>query len=226
MIKRALFICLALVLMLTVLLPGAALAKDDQRKPGPAVTDFSGSGLIYVTNMPEPSVKGDIWRYQGEIVEGFLLDSDWDLLAYTAFWSEHDSIVNVGDDGSARGIMKGTFKLARPDGSGVLEGTFEGRISGNLFTGNIADTGTWKSTGASGVFKDVKAWGSWSTSLSIGPIPGTDIYTLIGPVTWEGKYSAAVKPPAIGKPGKPFNPWEAFKSKSIKPWRPIKPGKH
>ena len=221
--KRILFISLALVLVLAGLLPGAALARDNGAKPSPAVTDFAGSGLIYVTGMPAPAIKGDTWRYQGEIVEGFLLDSDWDLLAGTAFWSEHESTVRVGDDGSARGIMKGTFTLTRPDGTGVLEGTFEGKISGNLFTGDIADSGTWKSTGGTGCFESVKAWGSWSAGLSFGPIPGTDIYTLVGPVTWAGKYISPLKP-VIGKPGRPnvfIKPGQA-----IKPWRPVKPDKH
>jgi len=220
--KRILFISLALVMMMTALIPGTALASGNKGKPAePVITSFTGSGIIYVTNMPDPTIKKDIWSYQGEIAEGFLQDSDWDLLAGTAFWSEHDSIVKVRGDGSAFGIMKGSFTLARPDGSGVLEGTFSGRISGNLYTGDISDTGTWKSTGGTGVFEDVRAWGAWSADLSFGPIPGTDIYTLIGPVTWEGKYSSLNKPKITHKPGKFDMPWK----KPVKPWRVIKPGK-
>ena len=221
--KRILLISLVLVLVLTALTPATALAYGGKRVP---TESFSGSGLIYVTYMPDPIIKGKVWRYQDEIVEGFLAECDWDSLAGTAFWSEHDSVVRVGDDGSAKGVMKGTFTLTRPDGSGVLKGKFTGKIRGNIYTGDISDAGTWRSTGGTGVFKGVKAWGTWSADLSIGPIPGTDIYTLIGPVTWQGKYTGP-KPQVI-KPGKPFKPWKQFPikpGKPIKPWKPIKPGK-
>lgn len=219
--RRMLFIGLALALILTMMVPGAALAKNDNKaKPAPAVTDFSGSGLIYVTYMPDPVIRGKIWRYDGEIVEGFLAQCDWDLLAGIAFWSEHDSTVMVDDQGNARGMMKGTFSLTRPDGSGTLEGTFIGRISGNLFTGEIADSGTWFSNGGTGVFEGAKAFGKWSAQLSIGAIPGTDIYTLIGPVTWEGKYSLPVERPVVNK----FWKWDK-PSKPFKPWKVIRPNK-
>jgi hypothetical protein len=216
--RRMLFISLALVLILTMLMPGAALAKDDRCKPGPAVTDFSGSGLIYVTYMPDPIIKGKTWRYNGEIAEGFLNQCDWDLLAGTAFWSEHDSIVRVDEQGNASGIMKGTFSLTRPDGSGTLEGTFTGIIRGNLFTYTITDDGIWVGTGGTGVFENVKAWGKWSADLSLGLIPGTDIYTLLGPVTWEGKYILPVEPPVVNKSWKWDKPW-----KPLKPWKVIRP---
>jgi hypothetical protein len=215
--RRILIITLVLVLAMTMLVPGAALAKNDKCNPGGGMTDFSGSGLIYVTCMPDPVIKGKIWRYDGEIVEGFLAQCDWDLLAGTVFWSEHDSVVRVDDQGNANGIMKGTFSLARPDGSGVLEGTFTGHITGNLFTGEISDSGVWVSNGGTGVFEGVKASGKWSAQLSIGPIPGTDIYTLIGPVTWEGKYKLPAERPISNKfwkqdkPEKPFKPWKVVR---------------
>ena len=60
--RRILFITLALVLVMTMLLPGAALAKNDKWDPNWGMTDFSGSGLIYVTYMPDPIIKGKIWR--------------------------------------------------------------------------------------------------------------------------------------------------------------------
>jgi hypothetical protein len=185
--RRILFISLVLVLVLTALMPAAALAKNDGRhrpSPSPVLEDFYGSGIIYVTYMPPPEIKGKMWRYTGEIAEGFLLQSDWDLLAGAGFWSGHDSFVLVQKDGSAKGIMKGEFALIRPDGSGVLEGVFEGKITGNLFTGFISDAGTWRSTGGSGVFADVKAWGKWSADLAFDAGMGT----LVGPLTWEGKY--------------------------------------
>jgi hypothetical protein len=185
--KRILFISLALVLVLTVLMPGAALAKvEKHRPPTPAIVNFTGSGIIYVTYMPDPFIKGHIWCYRGEIAEGFLAQSDWDLLAGAAFWSSHDSIVRVDKMGNANGIMKGTFTLSQPDG--VLEGTFSGRIRGNLFTYTIMDEGVWMGTGGTGVFQGVKAWGTWSADLILGCIPGTSIYTLIGPLDWAGKY--------------------------------------
>jgi hypothetical protein len=183
--RRILFISLVLVMVLTALMPAAALARSDGKaRPSPVLRDFSGSGLIYVTYMPPPEIKGKMWRYSGEIGEGFLEQSDWDLLAGAGFWSSHDSLVQVQKDGSARGIMKGEFRLICPDGSGVLEGVFEGKITGNLFTGFISDDGTWLSTGGSGVFADVKAGGKWSADLAFD----AGIGTLVGPLTWEGKY--------------------------------------
>ncbi len=217
--KRILFLSLALVLVMTALVPGAALAKNDKYRQGSAFQDFSGAGLIYVTYMPDPVIKNKVWRYDGEIVEGFLAQCDWDLLAGTAFWSEHDSTVRVDEEGNARGVMKGSFSLIRPDGSGSLDGTFTGIITGNLFTGDISDSGTWTGTGGTGVFEGVKASGKWSAQLSIGPIPGTDIYTLIGPVGWEGKYKLPADPPSgkkcwkFNKPDKPFKAWKVTRPK-------------
>lgn len=186
--KRILVFSLALVLLLTLAFPATALAKVDKYKP--VNTSFAGSGLIYIKYMPEPAVHGKIWRYYGEIVEGFILESNWEALAGTAFWSDHDSVVRVGDDGSVRGMMWGSFTMTRPDGSGVLRGAFEGKISGNLLTGDIYDTGTWISFGGTGVFAGVKAWGRWSAELHAGLIPGTEYTSLVGPVVWEGKYNA------------------------------------
>jgi hypothetical protein len=185
--KRILLISLVLVLLLTILMPGAALAKVEKHKPSmPAVASFTGYGMIYVTSMPAPIINGAIWRYQGEIAEGFLAQCDWDLLAGAALWTSHDSIVRVDKNGNANGVMRGTFRLAQPDG--ILEGTFSGIIRGNLYTYVIMDEGVWMGTGGNGVFQGVKAWGKWSADLSLGCIPGTAIYTLLGPVTWEGKY--------------------------------------
>ena len=134
--KRITLVSLAVVLLLMMVMPGAALARHHRwAKP----TDFSGGGLIYVTYMPEPVIKGDIWHYQGEIVEGFLEQCDWDLLAGTVFWSDHSSVVRVDDQYNACGFMRGSFSLIRPDGSGTLSGVFSGRIQGNLYTGDIYD---------------------------------------------------------------------------------------
>jgi hypothetical protein len=210
--KRLLLISLALVLVLAALAPTTALAYQGKRVQ---TENFSGSGLIYVTYMPDPIIKGKVWRYQGEIVEGYLDQCGWDLLAGTVFWSEHDSVVRVGDDGSARGLMKGTFTLTRPDNSGTLKGTFTGRISGNLFTGDISDTGTWRSTEGTGVFEGVRALGKWSADLTYNGV------TLIGPVNWEGKYTSPIEPLNI----KPWKPMPINPGKLIKPWKPIMPGK-
>jgi hypothetical protein len=231
--KKTLFIGLILALLVTMLAPATALAADyGKNRQLPAVTDFSGSGLIFVTYMPDPVIKGKVWRYQGEIVEGFLDQCDWDLLAGTVFWSEHDSTVRVDDQGNARGTMRGSFTLTRPDGTGVMEGTFAGKIDGNLLTGDISDTGTWRSAGGAGVFEGVKASGDWSAELHFGLIPGTDIATLLGPVVWNGKYISPAKPQDIVKPGKPIMPWKPGNlikpGKPIKPWKPAnidKPGK-
>jgi hypothetical protein len=185
--KRILFISLLLVMVLTALMPAAVLARDDGRHrppPSPVISDFSGSGLIYVTYMPAPEKYWSLWRYSGEIAQGFMQQCDWGLLAGAGFWSTHDSFVLVGRDGSAFGFMRGEFTLSRPDGTGVLEGVFEGRITGNLFTGDISDEGTWHSDGGSGVFEKVKASGKWSADLAYDPALGT----LIGPMSWEGRY--------------------------------------
>ena len=183
--KRMLLISLALVLIVTTLMPLPVLAKPDKVPASP--TSFNGAGLIFVTYMPDPVTQGHIWRYEDEVVEGFFSQCDWDLLAGAAFYSVHDSIVNVDDAGNADGIMKGTFTLTTADG--ILEGTFAGKISGNLFTGDIEDKGIiWRSTGGTGVFADVSAWGKWSAELHLGTIPGTGIPTLVGPIAWGGKY--------------------------------------
>ncbi|OGO29910.1 MAG: hypothetical protein A2Z29_05795 [Chloroflexi bacterium RBG_16_56_11] len=219
--RRFLFIGLVLVVLLAALMPSAALAKDERNLSKPAVTDFSGLGQVYVTAMPDPLIQGDIWRFSGEIAEGLLAQCSWDLLANSYFWSTHDSVVKVGPDGSAAGWMTGTFTLTSlvyPDS--VLQGTFNGRISGNLalvpelgLFPYVSDSGSWYSTGGTGVFAGTKAWGRWSASLNFD----LSLMTLTGPLNWEGKYLAtnAVKPP----PGKPFNPWKYSHSfKPVKPW--------
>ena len=212
--RRLLLISLVLVLMLTVLTPATALAGNSRPVQNVQTGSFTGSGQLYVTYMPDPIIKGNMWCYQGEVVEGLLYQCDWDLLAPTVFYSEHDSVVRVGDEGNAGGLMRGTFALTRPDGTGTLEGTFIGRIQGNLYTGDISDTGTWISTGGTGVFENVRAWGNWSAELHLGTVPGTDIITLIGPVSWGGRYIGTIKPQDINKPGKP-----------VQPWKPVSPGK-
>jgi hypothetical protein len=186
--KRILVFSLALVLLLTLVFPATALAKTDWSRP--VNTSFTGSSLIYVKYMPEPMVRGNIWRYYGELVDGFPLDSSWEALAGAVFSSSHDSIVKVGNDGSVRGVMWGTFTMTRPDGSGVLWGSFEGKINGNLISGDIYDSGSWVSFRGTGVFQGVKALGKWSAELHAGLIPGTDYVSLVGPALWEGKYIA------------------------------------
>ncbi len=189
--KRIILVTLAVVLLLIMVMPTAALAKNNkwgQMGQWGKPTNFSGAGLIYVTYMPDPIIKGNVWRYQGEIVEGFLDQCDWDLLAGTVFWSDHDSTVSVDDQYNARGFMRGTFSLTRPDGSGVLSGTFSGKIQGNLYTGDISDTGSWRATRGTGVFEGVQAWGEWSAELQFGEIGGQ--VTLLGPLNWSGKYKS------------------------------------
>lgn len=216
--KRILQVSLALILVLTLAMPVAAYAKNNTFKTG-APNAFTGNGLIYITYMPDPIVTGNIWRYQDEIVEGYILDSGWEALAGTAFWSDHDSVVKVSDDGGVWGVMWGNFSMTRFDGTGELTGTFTGQISGNLYTGDIYDSGTWKSTGGTGAFEGVGAWGNWSAELHAGTIPGTEYVSLVGPLVWGGKYTSAVKPPVV----KPWKWDNTFKpGKPIKPWQPIK----
>ena len=142
--------------------------------------------------MPPVEIKPGVLRFKGEIVQGFLASPDWDLLMEGAsFYSEHNSTVRVAGDGTTKGVMTGTFSITRPDGS-QLAGTFLGKITGNLFSGNITDEGYWMATKNTGVFKDIKAWGTWRAVLALGTVlvPGVgEITTLNGPLTWNGKYS-------------------------------------
>ncbi|MDD4859424.1 MAG: hypothetical protein PHR56_04390 [Dehalococcoidales bacterium] len=177
--KRLLLLSVILVMLLSTLTPYAALA-DNGKSSRPQ--EFTGTGLLYVTYMPAPIIKGPIWRFQGEIVEGFLDQCDWGMLQQTFFYSEHDSVVNVKPDGTTHGVMTGTFSMSRPDGSGSIEGTFTGRIRGNMYTYIIMDEGSWISTSGTGVFENVSAWGKWSADLSFNGM------TLAGPLTWEGRY--------------------------------------
>jgi hypothetical protein len=189
--KRTILFSLAVVVLLMMVMPGTALAgyhHGNWARP----TDFSGGGTIYVTYMPDPEIKWNIWRYQGEIVEGFLEQCDWDMLAGTVFWSEHSSTVRVDRQYNAWGFMRGTFSLTRPDGTGALSGRFSGTIRGNLYTGDIFDQGTWMATGGTGVFEGVRAWGRWSADLHFGEVGGQT--TLVGPLSWSGKYKLSREP--------------------------------
>jgi hypothetical protein len=180
--RRMLFLSLVLAVVMVMILPAAAFARGNDAKAKSGVTEFAGGGVLYVTPMPAPVIKGNIWRFNDEIAEGALLQSSWDLLAGAGFWSSHDSVVYVADDGACWGMMWGTFKLLRPDG--VLEGFFEGKIRGNLYAGLISDSGSWHATGGSGVFAKVRAFGKWSADLAHNGV------TLAGPLTWSGKYLA------------------------------------
>jgi hypothetical protein len=215
--KGVLLASLALVLVLTLTLPVAALAWD-MPKPGPAVTDFTGSGTLFVTYFPDPVMNGKIWRYNNEVVEGYIESSTWDALQYAYFSSTHDSVVRVADNYDIQGTMWGTFTMTNPDGVSVLRGIFQGRITGNIYSGEIHDIGTWTGISGTGVFAGVKAWGQWSADLLPGLIPGTDIPSLVGQMNWEGKYSG-------GKPViKPWKTMPSFKpGKPIRPWKPAKP---
>ena len=186
--RRLLLASLGLVLTLMLLTPATALADNGRSL---STADFTGSGQLYVTYMPDPTVKGSTWRYHGETAVGFISQCDWDLLAGTSFYTVHNSIVNVDKAGNANGVMTGTFSIARPDGAGTLEGTFFGRIRGNLNTMVIMDEGTWIGTRGGGVFKNVKAWGKWSADLKPGIVNGQ--ITLMGPLTWEGRYISGMK---------------------------------
>jgi hypothetical protein len=157
-----------------------------QNNAGGGAQDFSGTGMIYVTYMPDPVINGSFWNFQGEIVEGIMEQCDWEPLAGTVFWSSHNSNVRVDEQFNAVGTMWGTFSLTRPDGSGSLNGTFTGRIRGNLYTGDIYDEGNWSSTYGTGCFEDIKAWGKWSAELHYGDVGGQT--TLVGPMCWSGKY--------------------------------------
>lgn len=192
--KRILPVILVLVLLSTIITPTTALAKNDRCDPSVRPAEFNGAGQIWVTYMPDPATRGGTWRYQDELVEGILTQCDWDLLADTMFWSEHSSTVRVDEQYNASGIMRGSFSLTRPDGSGALNGVFTGKIRGNLYTGDIYDQGTWHATGGSGVFKGVRAWGRWSAELHYGEVGGQ--VTLVGPLSWSGQYQ-------LGKGQKP-----------------------
>ena len=181
--KRLLLVSLALVLLLTTLSPVTAMADNSRRV---STADFTGSGQLFVTYMPDPTVKGPIWRYRGEVAVGFLDQSDWDLLAGASFYTVHNSLANVDKGGNAKGVMQGTFIITGPGGTGTLEGTFFGRIRGNLNDMVIMDEGTWIGTRGTGAFENVKAWGKWSADLNPGTI--NEQLTLVGPLIWQGRY--------------------------------------
>jgi hypothetical protein len=181
--KRLLLTSLTLALLLMTLSPVSALAAS---RPRVSTGDFTGSGQLFVTYMPDPTVKGPIWRYHGEVALGYLDQCDWGLLAGASFYTVHNSLVNVDREGNARGVMQGSFIITGPDGQSTLTGTFFGRIRGNLNKLVIMDQGTWIGTEGTGVFEDVKAWGKWSASLNAGTINGQ--LTLLGPLIWQGRY--------------------------------------
>ncbi len=210
--RRVLLIGLSLALLMILLVPSAALAKDNKCWKTPVYTGFTGGGQIYVTAMPDPVVDGKLWSYNGEIAEGILAQSDWDLLANTVFWSSHDSIVRVEDDGTTCGWMWGTFTMSI-DPNNVMTGTFNGKITGNLYLGNISDAGSWVMTSGTGAFTDVKAFGNWSAQLNYD----TSIGTLTGPLSWQGKYSAGTN--SYTRPN-----WNAYKWSPFKIWKPYTPG--
>jgi hypothetical protein len=56
--RKLILISLVLALTLTLMTPATALAKSDKWNNRPVTTNFSGSGLIYVTYMPDPIIKG------------------------------------------------------------------------------------------------------------------------------------------------------------------------
>lgn len=189
--KRLLFISLALVVVLLTMGSTTVLAKPEKSA---AVTPFTGEGVIYVTYMPDPPIQqGRTLRFEGEVVEGVLPDCDWPELQGATFYSVHDSIVKVDKAGKANGTMHGTFTLTATDST--LYGTFHARISGTIsedvWDWYVVDEGVWKSTNGTGVFEGVKAWGSLFAELEFGPIPDPPFYTLVGPLTWEGKYISA-----------------------------------
>jgi hypothetical protein len=208
--RRMLLIGLSLALLLVLLVPSAAFAKNEKNTQ-PAYTDFTGAGYIYVTAMPDPVVQGNIWSYSGEIAEGVLAQSDWDLLANTVFWSSHDSVVKVADDGTTCGWMWGTFTLSI-DANNVMTGTFNGKITGNLYLGNISDTGSWMKTSGTGAFASVNAFGNWSAQLTYDQ----GIGTLVGPLSWQGKHTTGST--SYMKPG-----WNSFKWSPFKIWKPFTP---
>jgi hypothetical protein len=212
--KRLLFIGLSLALLLVLLVPSAALAKNNKAWQSPVYTDFKGGGDIYVSAMPAPLVQGNIWSFNDEIVEGWL-DSDWELLANSAFWCSHDSCIKVDGDGTTFGWMWGNFKitsLVYPDS--VMQGTFFGKITGNMTYLNISDTGTWTQTWGTGVFAGANAYGSWSAQLAY-----SDYYkTLVGSLDWQGKYTSSSLKYDLPRPGKVSYQWSP-----VKPWKPFTP---
>jgi hypothetical protein len=236
--KKLLFIALALVLVMTVLMPSAAFAKNNQYQSMSAYTDFTGSGFVYVYSVGDIIPEGNTVKFYEEVVPGALIGCTWKELEGAEFWSTHDSTVWVDQYGNACGFMRGKFLLTSTVAEGTISGTFQGKITGNLgdmATGDItntkiSDTGTWRCTRGTGVFEGVEAWGEWSAGLQAGLIPGTDIPSLVGNLVWNGKYSSGDtnKWEKWGnkKPGKPEKSWKSKSWKSGKSWNwgSAKPG--
>jgi hypothetical protein len=196
--KKALFIGLALSLILTTVMSTPVLAKSPCQppKPAPPVSgSFEGTGYVNPYGITVASVSSQrffgwyILRYRGEEVPGYLASCvGWDDLQGAVLSSTHDSIVLVDRFGNVIwGYMEGRFELATAQGT--LEGSFSAQIVSGLLDpvlGSIyaiKDQGQWTSSGGTGVFDNVRASGTWGLDLAYPYQPGNG-NTLL----WDGQY--------------------------------------
>lgn len=193
--KRVFSISLLLVVCLVMLVPSAVMAKNDRNQyhGNSEWTEFTGGGNIYVSDVENMVIRNNTAKFSGEIVQSLFqpILSDWDLLNGAIFWSDHDSTVRLYDDGTARGVMNGTFTMTSADGESCLSGVFSGTVTGSytymgdqlVFT-YVQDEGRWNSTRGNGAFENIRASGEWAATLTLNLTYGT----LVGALDWAGSY--------------------------------------
>lgn len=167
-----LLVVVALALLGGVLTPSAVLAA----KP----TEFTA--LVIPTNIAllEDVVLGKSDRHQAEeVIAGFIMYPTWDLLANaTVQMSAH---VNYSEDsqGVREGVMRGKLIITKwaigyyqGEVQGTLELKYNARVKGN---GGCSFAGQWTAVEGTGVFKKIKARGTFFANLEPGPnfIPPT-----------------------------------------------------
>lgn len=181
----------ALVVVMALLVPGAALADDGAK--GNKV-EFVASGLVYIGPYESES-KGPVEFVRNEPVDSLLplSSSSWDDVDGGWLTSLHDGSIVIKPDGTFKGHLRGTFIVYAEDGS-QLTGKMTGKVSGfgSLETPGtyIQDSGRWRSTkGSTGAFEGVDAKGTWSVYMEPMEVaPG--VWTYVGLLTLEGSYKA------------------------------------
>ncbi len=178
-------LCLAFLAALLVLaIPVNVAAAPPQT--------FTATVFAAVINPGSQEFPGPRIRTLGEAVAGPIVFSTWGDLAGGSFFSPHNSNIVVDPlTGNVSGTMHGTFTMATADGLGAMEGTFNGKISGNWFMG-IVDEGHWTVTKGIGTLKGAHANGTWSGILTWQvvsfPDPIGPQLTLAGPLTFNGSH--------------------------------------
>lgn len=174
-------LCLAFLAALLVLaIPVNVAAAPPQT--------FTATAFVAVSGIESQNPAGPRTRFLGEGVEGPIFFSTWGDIAGGYFFSLHDSNVMLDPiTGNVSGTMHGKFTMTTADGQGTLDGTFNGKISGNYYTG-VVDEGHWTVNKGNGTLKGAHANGTWSGVLTWQVVfPGYPP-TLAGPLTFNGSH--------------------------------------